>query len=243
MAHEQQHRFISLVNELFLPKVKAGLRVLEVGSYDVNGTNRKVFAGATYTGADLCTGPGVDIVCSGHEVSLSDGSVDVALSTECFEHNPYWRETFLNMHRMTARDGVVIVTCAGRGRLEHGTSRTTPGSSPGTHAIGSEYYRNLNPSDFERLDLPSMFRAWHLSRIGTDTYFIGWKGAAPALDEFRRRLPAIRVRAPWKERLYYLPLTVAAYLMPDAAFQDLALWYMRVTAPMRRAGARLTASQ
>jgi len=230
MAHEQQSRFVSLVDALFLPKSKGGLRVLEVGSHEVNGSNRRVFPGSNYTGVDLCAGPGVDIVSSGHELKFPDGAFDVTLSTECFEHNPHWRETFANMHRMTAPDGVVIVTCAGRGRLEHGTSRTSPGSSPGTHAIGSEYYRNLVPRDFERTDLGARFAAWHVCAMGTDTYFVGWKRAPPAgLDEFRRRLPAIRVpvRGPLLGRLCYLPVELAAYVIPEPQWQTLALGYAR----------------
>lgn len=238
MAHEQQHRFIALVHELLIPK--GALRVLDIGAYDVNGSNRKIFAVATYTGADLCTGPGVDIVASGHELTFPDASFDVALSTECFEHNPYWQQTFHNMHRMAAADGVVIVTCAGRGRLEHGTSRTTPGSSPGTQSIGSEYYRNLIPRDFARMGLGNLFRAWHLCAIGTDTYFIGWKGAPPALDEFKRRLPAIRVHDSWPVRLYYLPLRILAFVIPEGQFQNLALIYMKGTAALRKAGGKLT---
>lgn len=240
VAHEQQHRYIGLIDELFIPKDKDALRVLEVGAYDVNGSNRKVFADAAYTGADLCTGPGVDIVASGHELTFPDASFDVTLSTECFEHNPYWKQTFLNMHRMTAADGVVIVTCAGRGRLEHGTSRTTPGSSPGTQAIGSEYYRNLVPRDFARLGLDAMFKAWHLCAIGTDTYFIGWKGGPPALAEFKRRLPAIRVRESLPVRLYYLPLTALAQVVPERWFQNLALLYMKGTAALRKLGGKVT---
>jgi len=239
MAHEQQRRFVALVDEIFLPENKAGLRVLEVGSYEVNGSNRQVFAGSHYIGADLCAGPGVDVVASGEELAFPDGTFDVTLSTECFEHNPRWRETFANMHRMTAPDGVLIVTCAGRGRLEHGTSRTTPGCSPGTQSVGSDYYRNLLPRDFKRLGLAGLFGAWHSCAIGADTYCIGWKRAAPAgLDEFRRRLPAIRVRGSLLWGLCYLPLTLAAYVVPERRFQDLGLAYSRGMMAMLKLGAR-----
>ena len=68
-----------------------------------------------------------------------------------------WRETFVNMHRMTRPGGIVAFTCASRGRLEHGTTRTRPFDSPASLAIGWDYYRNLNREDFEALPLATMF--------------------------------------------------------------------------------------
>lgn len=38
---------------------------------------------------------------------------DITISCNCFEHNPYWRETFLNMHRMTKEGGLCL------SRLKH----------------------------------------------------------------------------------------------------------------------------
>jgi SAM-dependent methyltransferase len=238
VSHPQQRRFLALATELLLP-ASNGLKILEVGSYSVNGSARELFPGSEYVGADLCEGPGVDIVSSGHTLTFDDAHFDVALSMECFEHNPHWEATFLNMHRMTKHDGVVIVTCASRGRVEHGTSRSTPGSSPGTHAIGSEYYRNLRPCDFERFQLGDLFSRWHISTIGTDLYFIGWKGAHPDLATFRSRLPSIREQQPLSLALYYLPVSFAALLLPESRFQDFALGYMQRTALLRRTGGRL----
>ena len=65
-----------------------GLRVLEIGSADINGSIRSFFPGSDYTGVDLSAGPGVDVVASGHELALPDRDVDLAISCECFEHNP-----------------------------------------------------------------------------------------------------------------------------------------------------------
>lgn len=240
MSHLQQQKFLALVDELFIPGNKEGLRILEIGSYDVNGSIRKVFAGSSYTGVDLCEGPGVDVVESGHKVSYPDQTFDLTLSMECFEHNPHWVATFINMHRMTKTDGLVIVSCAGRGRLEHGTSRTSPKSSPGTRAVGSDYYRNLRPRDFEALDLPQLFTTWHVCAMGTDVYFVGWKGKPPVnLSQLILRLPSIRESVPLRLRLFYFPVSVAAALLPDESFQNFALGYVRHTDSMRTLGRRL----
>ena len=177
MAHFQQLRFVQTVAQHLAPNWN-GLSVIEIGSHDVNGSVRPFFAGSRYVGVDLSPGDDVDLVASGHEVSLPDGSFDLAVSSECFEHNPQWLETFRNMHRMTKAGGIVLITCASRGRLEHGTSRTTPAQSPGTASIGWDYYFNLNRSDFEaQLDLNAMFEhhAFLRNDVSQDLYFVGKK--------------------------------------------------------------------
>lgn len=181
MAHAQQLKFVSLVQQFFLPS-KSGVRVLEIGSHDVNGSIRKIFEGTVYLGVDLFEGPGVDLVASGHELYFPNGSFHLTISSECFEHNPFWKETFANMHRMTADSGLLVMTCASRGRLEHGTTRTTPEKSPGSQKVGWDYYKNLETRDFsENFDLAAMFSKWMFFYIpvSQDLYFIGWKGSPP----------------------------------------------------------------
>ena len=79
-------------------------KIIEIGSYDVNGSVRQFFEKSFYGGVDLTVGPGVDIVCEGDKVDHPDNTYDIAISCECFEHNPQWLETLENMYRMT-RDG------------------------------------------------------------------------------------------------------------------------------------------
>lgn len=182
MAHFQQLQFVAMAAR-HMSLDWTGLRVLEIGAADVNGSIRTLFAGSEYTGVDLAAGPGVDLIGSGETLSLPDGHVDLAISCECFEHNPRWCETFVNMHRMTKAGGVVLITCASRGRLEHGTTRTRPEESPGSQAVGWNYYRNLNREDFERrLDLRSLFEshAFLRNEVSHDLYFVGRKpGGSP----------------------------------------------------------------
>lgn len=81
-------------------------------------------------------GPGVDIVCPGHEADSPTGHFDTMVSAECFEHNPFWVETFSNMLRMTLPGGLVAVSVATTGRGEHGTPRTSALESPLTVGRG-----------------------------------------------------------------------------------------------------------
>jgi SAM-dependent methyltransferase len=177
MAHPQQLQFVQFASR-HLTSDWTGLSVVEIGSADVNGSIRPFFANSLYTGVDLAPGPGVDLIGSGADLTLPDGHADLLISCECFEHNPLWCETFTNMHRMTKPGGIVLVTCASRGRREHGTTRTRPDESPGSQSIGWDYYRNLNRGDFERrLDLGALFaeHAFFVNDVSQDLYFVGRK--------------------------------------------------------------------
>ena len=250
MAHFQQLHFVEQLARHMAERWD-DRRVVEIGAADVNGSIRPFFAGAHYTGVDLAPGPGVDLVGDGHDVAIETDSVDLAISCECFEHNPKWRETFQNMHRMTRPGGIVVVTCASRGRLEHGTTRTRPQESPGTVAVGWDYYRNLNRADFERdFDLPSMFEtfAFYRNDVSKDLYFAGRKrgvAAAPLrldLGRFGGELAAANTlvltdrRRRTRDRLAGIkdfPMKCAERL-PDPLFQSFAHRWARAENAVRR---------
>lgn len=148
MAHPEQREFLTNVKTKF-PAFFDRMKVLEVGSLNINGTVRDFFTNCDYTGIDVGEGPGVDIISSGHTFEAPNDTYDVSISCECFEHNPHWVETFINMHRMAKNNGFVIMSCATDGRPEHGTTRTSPRDSPLTISAGWEYYKNLSVKDFE----------------------------------------------------------------------------------------------
>lgn len=150
MAHKAQMEFIKSVRKRFKPFFKKS-RVLEIGSYNVNGSVRKFFKNCAYTGIDVAPGNDVDVVASGDTYDAPDHSFDVCISCECFEHNPQWVETFRNMLRMTRPGGLIIMTCATTGRAEHGTSEVESVSSL-TSQIEEwkSYYRNLEENDFRK---------------------------------------------------------------------------------------------
>jgi SAM-dependent methyltransferase len=177
MAHQEQLTFIQTTCESLADDFK-DRKVLEIGSFDVNGSIRPFFKNSSYIGVDLSEGPGVDVVCEGNKLDHPDETYDVTLSCECFEHNPHWAETLLNMYRMTKRGGVVVFTCATTGRPEHGTNRTTPTVSPGSQSIGWDYYQNLTEQDFqEKFRLDELFDSYFFltNSNSFDLYFVGQK--------------------------------------------------------------------
>lgn len=172
MAHVDQHLFFERVKAIH-PELFDGVSVLEIGSLNINGTIRDLFNAKQYIGVDLSEGQGVDIVGEGQSLTYDTNSFDVAVSAECFEHNPYWWETFENMHRMASK--AVMFTCAGEGRPEHGTTRTSPQDSPFT--LHWDYYRNLTADDFPTHKLRKMFKTYDFeyNPVAKDLYFIGIK--------------------------------------------------------------------
>ena len=181
MAHLQQAQFVDNLR-LKLPGYFKNTKVLEIGSLNINGSVRSFFEGCDYIGIDLEEGPGVDIVCAGQDFQAPLQSFDVVCSLECFEHNPFWLETFVNMARLCRPGGLIFFTCATTGRPEHGTARTTPQDSPFTVNAGWDYYRNLTERDFrQQIYFDALFQYSYFS-VGASTrdlYFYGKMKEAP----------------------------------------------------------------
>ena len=183
MAHNEQRQFCESVKSKF-PQYFTNKKVLDIGSLDINGCNRDLFTNCDYTGIDVGAGPCVDIVCSGHVFDAPDNTYDVVISCESFEHNPEWIATFNNMWRMCKHNGLFIMTCATKGRLEHGTTRSYPQDSPLTIKHGWDYYKNLNEQDFynaipnfEQMFHGYCFKEEQRVKFLNDLYFVGrvWK--------------------------------------------------------------------
>ena len=174
MAHRAQIKFFQSVKQQY-PRFFDSKKVLEIGSYNVNGTVRTFFNNCQYTGIDLAPGKDVDIVSSGHLFKPEDGKpFDVVISTECFEHNEYWLETLKNMVSLCNPEGIVIITCASRHRKEHGTKRKSPSNS--LSSVFSDYYKNLSIKDFvTAFDFDSVFWKYSFTIRGNDLYFYGIK--------------------------------------------------------------------
>lgn len=97
------------------------LRVLDIGSYDVNGSYRTLFDAPawSYTGVDLEAGPGVDIALqSPYRFPLPSSSFDLVITGQAFEHVEFFWQTWLEMLRV-ARPGAEIFLIAPSRGPEH----------------------------------------------------------------------------------------------------------------------------
>jgi SAM-dependent methyltransferase len=158
-----------------------GQKVLDVGSGDINGNNYFLFQSCDYDGNDVIEAKNVTIVSKTKDLPFVDNTFDTIISTECFEHDPEYKESFLKIYDMLKPDGLFCFSCASTHRPEHGTRRTSPADSYGT--IGnlsdmSDYYKNLSEIDLnEVLPLNQLFAVWdtYYNNLSRDLYFVGIK--------------------------------------------------------------------
>jgi SAM-dependent methyltransferase len=178
--HEEARDFTIFVKknlfDFFLNK-----KVLDVGSGDINGNNQFLFENCEYNGNDVIQAPNVTIVSKTKDLPFEDNTFDTIISTECFEHDPEYKESFVKIYNMLKPDSLFFFTCASTGRSEHGTRRISPSCSYGT--IGnltdmSDYYKNLTEIDLnEVLNLNKLFSVWdtYYNTSSKDLYFVGIK--------------------------------------------------------------------
>lgn len=98
------------------------LRVLDVGSMDVNGSYRQFFDDPawSYTGLDMEAGNGVDVVLpQPYDWSaVASGSFDVVISGQAFEHIEFPWVTILEVARVL-RPGGLLCLIVPSGGYEH----------------------------------------------------------------------------------------------------------------------------
>jgi SAM-dependent methyltransferase len=100
-------------------RVNEPLRIVDVGSLDVNGTYRPLFATPpwTYIGVDMAAGPNVDLVLRTPYVwrEILTDAIDVVISGQAFEHIPFFWITMLEIARVLKPDGLCCILAPSSG--------------------------------------------------------------------------------------------------------------------------------
>jgi len=115
---------LDFLGRTLTPEEISGKSVLEVGSYDVNGTPRSIvepMCPASYIGVDSQPGPGVDRVVNVDNLDVRFGTrrFDVVISTEMLEHVKDWRTAVFQMKSVTKSGGLLVVTTRSPGFPYH----------------------------------------------------------------------------------------------------------------------------
>ena len=88
-------------------------RVLDIGSYGVNGTYKDIFDNKnfSYFGLDIEKGPNVDIVPENiySWKEIKDDQFDVVISGQAFEHIEFFWITMQEIARVLKKDGLVCI--------------------------------------------------------------------------------------------------------------------------------------
>ena len=99
-----------------------GKIVIDLGGRNVNGSLREYFVnkGMKFICVDMEADPSVDIVVKpGEKLPFDDESIDLIVSTSCFEHDPCFWLTFKEMTRIIKKDGYIYINAPTRG-IYHG---------------------------------------------------------------------------------------------------------------------------
>ena len=178
--HFEAKHFTLFIKSVF-PEFFINKKVLDVGSGDINGNNHFLFEDCSYEGNDVYAARNVTVVSKTSALTFEDETFDTICSTECFEHDPEYKESFQKIVKMLKPGGLFFFTCASTGRAEHGTRRTTPQDSYGT--IGNvegwtDYYKNLTLQDVDTvINLEKTFKVFgsYYNSYAKDLYFFGIK--------------------------------------------------------------------
>lgn len=89
---------------------RGGISVLEVGSYNVNGSIRENFKNTSeHLGIDWREGPCVDLVCFAHDMDFGR-QFDVVASASMLEHDRHWDKSIPKMVEHLKDDGILILS-------------------------------------------------------------------------------------------------------------------------------------
>ena len=92
--------------------------VIDIGGKNVNGSLRPYFEklGMKYICVDIEEDSSVDIVVKpGNKLPFDNQSIDLIVSTSCFEHDPCFWITFKEMTRIVKMDGFIYVNAPTNG--------------------------------------------------------------------------------------------------------------------------------
>lgn len=232
MSHYEQKKFVEICFKYLKEENNfEKFHVIDVGSYDLNGSIKELLLNNKYTGVDVIKGPNVDYVLNGEDLHKIGKKFDVAISCECFEHAANWKKIFRSMYDALNNDGIFIFTCASRGRIEHGTTRSNP-----ENPLMDNYYKNLNESDFKKnFNLKEMFTKYFFfyNIYSFDLYFIGGKN----LSKTNINLSQIKFETKKIKNLkneLSIKRIIYSFILPDNVFQNFRFFRRKITNAIKK---------
>jgi len=229
MAHYSQEKFVEICTKNLKKENKnfKKFTILDIGSYDLNGSVKKYFKNNNYLGVDLYPGPNVDIVMDGSQLKELKKKFDITISCNCFEHAKNWDEIFKSMYDVLNNDGILIFSCASTGFLEHGTKRINPNDSFETM---HDYYKNLTRRNFEKkFNIKKMFNTFFFNYniYSHDLYFIGGKNIKKTKLNINKILCETKKIKTLDKKIYYKRL-IYSHILSDKLYQNL-MYYKKKT--------------
>jgi SAM-dependent methyltransferase len=96
---------------------RAELTIVDIGAQDVNGSLRTVApANCKYVGVDFAEGKGVDVIIDDpYALPFDDATIDVCVSSSCFEHSEFFWLSFLEVLRILKPEGLLYLNVPSNG--------------------------------------------------------------------------------------------------------------------------------
>lgn len=137
------------------PEEIQGKSIIDVGSYDINGSFRSILEPMNplrYLGVDIEHGKGVDEICAVNDVveKYGENAFDVVISTEAIEHIEDWRSAINNLKRICKVGGIIYLTSRSKGF--------------GYHAFPHDHWR------YELEDIAFIFDNWQIEVLCEDMF-------------------------------------------------------------------------
>lgn len=174
-----------------VPDDSPSLRILEIGSRDINGSPRQFFLQADYYGIDVQPGRGVDQVINGVNFD-GRGVYDLVICAETLEHATDPSGLIASMFRALRPGGLALVTAAAPGRMAHS-------AIDGGEIRDAEHYRNIPPDDLRKWLEKTGFVAIDIRHNGQahDVYASARKdGGSAEQDDPHMPLEALEISEP-----------------------------------------------
>jgi SAM-dependent methyltransferase len=99
-------------------KKNSNPRIVDIGALDVTGSLRDVVPECPheFIGVDFCPGKGVDVLLSDpYQLPFETGSIDVCVSSSCFEHSEFFWVLFLEIQRILKPEGILYINAPSNG--------------------------------------------------------------------------------------------------------------------------------
>ncbi|KOO58222.1 methyltransferase type 11 [Rheinheimera sp. KL1] len=98
-------------------KSDTALKVVDIGAQNVNGSLREVCPpGCEYIGVDFVAANGVDVILDDpYTLPFADNSIDVVVSSSCFEHSEMFWVLFLEVLRVLKPHGLFYLNAPSNG--------------------------------------------------------------------------------------------------------------------------------
>lgn len=225
--HQEITAFFSFVAKHLKHHFTNSKLVLDVGSGDVNGTNRVFFdSSCQIHGNDVFPGRNVDLVYKTSELPFFEPTFDTIISSNCFQNDPEYKESLKKIVSILRPGGVFLFSCATTGCPEFGTKRHMPQASFGAKAGLSkwrDYFRVLTLGDVQEvLPLDNIFSQYivYENKKSRDLFFLGIK-KDPKRPDFLYKIPDF-VEDGFDKLLVGPPPAPAPEPLAPVSFEDLS---------------------